>query len=113
MHGTRLAAALVAAGFLSAPAGAASPAATYDLDISGTDGTAFRAACTIFRDEGPLQVEIEGTVGASRSFAGTGLDCMVTQTGEGSLAIQARSPGGSISRSRTGGPNSTVRLRLR
>ncbi len=86
----------------------------YVLEVTGSDGNTFSAECEIDTNEGAVKVDIAEAVPVRRTFRGRGLSCSITQTGaNGDITVNVTSPKGSVTRSRTSGTGSTVRLTLR
>ncbi|WP_253447243.1 hypothetical protein [Halomonas sp. Y3] len=81
--------------------------------IDGDPGTRFTATLNLLRDEGEVVHRLEEEVPYRLGLSGHGIDIAVRQTSaRGALSVEVRK-GGNVSRSRTQGPGSEIRLRLR
>jgi len=81
--------------------------------IDGEPGTRFAATLSIIGGEGDATYQLAEEVPCRLSFSGHGIDIKVRQTSaRGALSVEVIK-GGNISRSRTQGPESEIRLRVR
>lgn len=99
------------AGSASAALAAADADQLFIIEVSGTGDARFSGDCTVVDASGERRFEISGATSVQREVRGHRVTCSVTQSaGTGALLIEVRSPRGNVSRSRTTGAGSTVRL---
>jgi len=98
---------------LALPTGAAAAQAPILVEIDGAEGVTFTATCHYLADGQEQVVELSGALPLRREIVAPHLICRVTQTSaEGSLAIALRGPTGNVSRTRTRGAGSTIRIEI-
>lgn len=105
--------AAAALGLTSLPAPAAG-AAPIHLSIAGAEKTVFEGECLLTRMDGSEEaLALRGSVPVERTLEGEALSCALTQTSmEGYLQVEVRLRG-NVSRSRTQGEGSTLRITVR
>jgi len=83
-----------------------------EVIIGGEPGTEFSGSLTVFQKKDAVTHQLAGTVPQNFHYLGTGIEINVKQlSSDGELEIQVRKAG-NVSRSRTRGAQSELRLRV-
>jgi hypothetical protein len=86
---------------------------SFTVEVTSSGNAAFSGECRVVTALGDEQVLLEGPVPFRRTMTGTRLNCTITQSdGDGTLSVEVRSSNGNVTRSRTQGRGSSVRLAM-
>jgi len=99
-------------GLVGTPGGAyAMDAKMFTLEVTSTGRATFEGECVLSVADGEQRLTIAGETPFRREVRGTKLSCSVTQlTTDSALTVEIRSSTGNVSRSRTQGGGSAVRM---
>lgn len=83
----------------------------FTIEVTATALAEFEGECLVTGPSGEQRLVLRGEAPFRREVHGVKLSCSVTQsTPEGSLTVEIRSSGNNVSRSRTQGQGSTIRM---
>lgn len=85
--------------------------ASFLIEISSVGDADYAGECVVVDATGESRLEIVGSSSFRQEVRGDKLTCTITQSrGVGGLVVEIRGPAGNVTRSRTSGPGSSVRV---